>query len=789
MNFKIKIDDCYDSSKLLFSIPVHENQQVINNQIENILNNNPNSKIILHINQSFKNFVPNFTKYNNLFINSNRHNYIYGKGLLWIHVSNFLECMKQNIDFNYFVILSSNEMFIRKGLISYIEEVKNGVQLVKNDINIDWHNFKKNIEKEPQIHNLLNDFKMDTFYGGQTEGQFYEKNIFLEISDIYFKYFGNNEIHNFETEEIAIQTIFKNFNLNYGLPFTLQNYSNNLVFDEKLIQNIIKNKIIIPNNQIKGNLYSPHINQDCKSIYSIKRVDRTFNNIRNYLSRNGFILNKDIYQLNTYYYSNNSSLILYSHNHIYFKKNKSNSILNFHWFGYEIDPGYYNINFDIKTLNEIINIDKIGLKIHYPHEIIYNFFLNNLEVNIWKNISFPLSILQKQYIVFIFDDYTNYLNIEFKNINISKSTNNGKENIGLVLYENNDNKNDNKNNNYSINYTNIHNMIIDPFLKIYNIYKFVSVFNNINNQNLNQIANSYIPHNLLYLNNNSNINDIFINNTSLLMKYKEEHNINFKFIIYIRLDSIFKKNIIDFNFYINKFNFISYHIPYINNAISNSYDFMSIPYKYINKFYDFIKNNRENKNICYSIYSNLKNEIDNINFIYDDNYTKDIRTPLIKYLSDVSDVYDNKGYLFNKKYLYNIFYINNFSKILRNIDNEYYFFKKSTHKFEYFQWIGLYIDYFQDKNNLELIDITINFDIKLLKKINNSLNNEYGIKTHEPLYFNNDWINNCEINIYKKIELNLKIYKKNQYILLNFDNILDPIEFYIKNFKIILNYE
>ena len=130
------------NSKLLFSIPVHENQFVINNQIENIFNCNPNSKIIIHVNKSFKNFIPSLTKYNNVLINSNRYNYIYGKGLLWIHISNFLEAMNQNIDFSYFIILSSNEMFIRKGLLFYIEEIKNGLQLVIFDEIINWHNFK-----------------------------------------------------------------------------------------------------------------------------------------------------------------------------------------------------------------------------------------------------------------------------------------------------------------------------------------------------------------------------------------------------------------------------------------------------------------------------------------------------------------------------------------------------------------------------------------------------------------------------------------------------------------------
>jgi len=51
MYLKINIDNSYDSSDLLFSIPIHEKQDIINNQIENILNYNPNSNIILHVNK------------------------------------------------------------------------------------------------------------------------------------------------------------------------------------------------------------------------------------------------------------------------------------------------------------------------------------------------------------------------------------------------------------------------------------------------------------------------------------------------------------------------------------------------------------------------------------------------------------------------------------------------------------------------------------------------------------------------------------------------------------------
>jgi hypothetical protein len=142
--------------------------------------------------------------------------------------------IRLNIDFKYFIIISSNEMFIRNGLESYIEKYKNGLQIEEFDKNNSWHNFHKGLEKEEIIINLLKELNLDTIYGGQTEGQFYEKHIFQKISDIYLKFFGEKELHHFETEEVICQTIFKSFELSYGKPITLQNYSNKIIFDEFL---------------------------------------------------------------------------------------------------------------------------------------------------------------------------------------------------------------------------------------------------------------------------------------------------------------------------------------------------------------------------------------------------------------------------------------------------------------------------------------------------------------------------------------------------------------------------
>ena len=99
----------------------------------------------------------------------------------------------------------------------------------------------------------------------------------------------------------------------------------------------------------------------------------------------------------------------------------------------------------------------------------------------------------------------------------------------------------------------------------------------------------------------------------------------------------------------------------------------------------------------------------------DDNYSKESRTPLIKYLHDIKDIENNKGYLLNKKYLYNIFYKNNKSKLMKHKLDEYYFMKKSMNNSTDFQWLGLYIDFFDNKN---IESIKVEFSIKLLKKIN-----------------------------------------------------------------------
>lgn len=810
-----------DSSELCFSIPVHEKQDIINNQIENILNFNPNAKIIIHVNKSFRDFKNELTQYNNVYINRSQYNYVFGKGLLWIHIQNFIEMINLNVNFKYFIIFSSNEMFIREGLIEYVKKYKNGLQCVEFNKSIDWHNFHKGIENDKLLLNILKDLELDRIYGGQTEGQFYEKDVFNKIKDIYLKHFGERELYTFETEEIVIQTIFKGIfkNIdfsNIGLPITIQNYSNSIIFNEEFINNIINKKgFVIPSNKINGNLISPHSGIECDYIFSIKRVDRIFNDLRMLLSLNGFIMNDYNYVLQTSYYSHGCELkILNIYNkHISFKK--IIGIRQFQWFGYNIKKGgFYNYSFEMR-LNKKMG-KNWGIKIECSG-VLYNFFNKDLDeksLNKWHKINFPFQTKENSMLLFYFDNYYEEVDMEFKNIIIEekKYDLNNYDNIAVILYNSNSNKELNKNNklknsninfsnsniNFSnsiINCDNIYNNIFKPLKPLYDIYTFLIIDDELNIDLKNEYINNYLPCgiNSYKFNNTANytnkLNEIFIKCLDEVIIYKLYSNIEFKFIIMFDIDSIFTKNITDFNFFINKFNFISYYIPYINNKIANSYEFISFPYKYIDNLYNLLKDNYNNKTLCYELYWRLKDtiEIKNFNFIFDENYASNGATPLIKYKETIKDIHINDGFLFNYDYIDYIKYYNkNKLAFLIKEDNSYYFFKNNTSKDEPYIWIGLWLDLNGIKNNFNGI-IKIKFSIKIMNSIeeNHSL---WGIKTHDPLCYYKDWINDCVIGEYTDIVIDVKINKNSQYIIFCFDNYRDSLDIYIKDFKIIMEY-
>ena len=108
---------------IIYSLPVHESIEVIIDTINNINEYSPDN-IIIHINPSFSQFQKQDTSiFNNVFINPQQIPFEWGGSLLNIHNSNFIFAKTLDIQFDYYCLFSSNQMFVAYGFNKHIKNI------------------------------------------------------------------------------------------------------------------------------------------------------------------------------------------------------------------------------------------------------------------------------------------------------------------------------------------------------------------------------------------------------------------------------------------------------------------------------------------------------------------------------------------------------------------------------------------------------------------------------------------------------------------------------------------
>jgi len=283
-----------DMATLAFSLPVHERPEVLLDCVENIFRFNPASAIVLHASRIFEDFDPRLVAgVPGVYVNPTRFNTARGQGLMHCHCSNFEHLRSAGVQFDYFCLISSNEKFIRRGLIDYVQAVKNGFQAVAFDLDADWHVFARRVDQRPEVQNLLRSVGARTIYGGQTEGQFFETPLFAKICEAYWAAFGRNETVGFETEEVVPQTVAVAQGVKGSPPFTLVDYTHNLDFAltadvvAKLADPSLVGRVRLNIGRKSPNcLISPHWNLDNRSVFSVKRIPREVGHgLREFINR------------------------------------------------------------------------------------------------------------------------------------------------------------------------------------------------------------------------------------------------------------------------------------------------------------------------------------------------------------------------------------------------------------------------------------------------------------------------------------------------------------------------
>jgi len=270
-------------TKIVFSIPVHENPSIVKNQIENIFRFVPDSFVVLHISLDTRdNFIKqskaeqvDFNSMQNVYVNPISLQSTYGQGLLTsVHVSNF-NYISEQISFDYFVLESSNTMICRYGLERHISNYGFGADYNPLDLTRTEQKIKQ-VNADLQLMKILKSNNWQTSYNSQIEGTFYKKDIFEKICSIINEQYPVHLRGHYGNEEVIFPTICFNItkDVKFSGPYVDFFWGTFGLPNEPIITTQLIDSIFA------GTYKSPYD----REVFGVKRVNRNFNSIRHYIT-------------------------------------------------------------------------------------------------------------------------------------------------------------------------------------------------------------------------------------------------------------------------------------------------------------------------------------------------------------------------------------------------------------------------------------------------------------------------------------------------------------------------
>jgi len=232
--------------KYLVSILAHEKPEIVIDQINNISKYLPDAWIVLHLHRQFAWGPPrrfrgysdaekvDFTKYDRVLVNPVSHRTEWGN-LHHAHNANFHYAATQ-IDFDYFLLHSSSDLFVRKGASEYIDQWDMGVSILPPQPN--W-GAPMVAEADPVFQNIMKEVGAKELWTSQVEGTFYRKEVFADMLKVIEKYHRFDPKLPYIHEELYYPTIASVLTAKRGFPILLREDKTDLPkFDSTLVDKI-----------------------------------------------------------------------------------------------------------------------------------------------------------------------------------------------------------------------------------------------------------------------------------------------------------------------------------------------------------------------------------------------------------------------------------------------------------------------------------------------------------------------------------------------------------------------
>lgn len=172
---------------LLFSLPVHEQPDVVLNQIQNFKFYNPESIIVLHVSAwmpevDYRQLRNHVGPLDDVYINDKRLWSGHADGTqLKMHVINILYARKLGLHYDFICFHASNDMFVRSNLKSFISEMCGSAANQLKSYS-EWP-FTKACLNDKKLQELMGRNNLSLFHMQQIEGSFYKRRIIETIVD------------------------------------------------------------------------------------------------------------------------------------------------------------------------------------------------------------------------------------------------------------------------------------------------------------------------------------------------------------------------------------------------------------------------------------------------------------------------------------------------------------------------------------------------------------------------------------------------------------------------------
>lgn len=264
--------------KVCISIPVHEAPDVVVEQIKNIRHYyNNECVIVLHLSRNFE--MPeqidpdrayNFIDMEGVIINPYSYPTKWGD-IMYLHNSNFRYACSV-VDFDYFILHASNDLYIRHGAIEYIEKVKNGSSPIYFE-NWDWSVI---MDQDQAFKNLLTYMGAERPFISPVEGSFYLKETFQQMLDIIDRFYEEGDGPLYPREETFYPTVLKLLNADYGSPVVLAPH---FVKEPISLDTLFQIRFGIYQSEKASQFYDP------SNLFAVKGVPRDYNHLFRHVIR------------------------------------------------------------------------------------------------------------------------------------------------------------------------------------------------------------------------------------------------------------------------------------------------------------------------------------------------------------------------------------------------------------------------------------------------------------------------------------------------------------------------